>query len=141
VFRPSAEELEEIEAQDRRRREVGYIGAVTDDLFGDHAAVYEEGSRTWLVPALYTQRHHAEEARKQVEERDPEAYLGLVAKKHGEEITNRAYDNAAPLRVVWTDRDALMDWLPDTAFPAVMVDNEFKLPGNLWGDLIAERGE
>jgi hypothetical protein len=140
VFWPSAEELEEIKAQDRRSREVGYMGAVTDDLFGDHSAVYETKDRAWQVPVLYTQQHHAEEERKRIEGSDPEDYLRLVA-KHGEEVINRAYDNAAPLRVVRTDRDALIDWLPDTSFPAVMVDGEFKLPGDFWGDLVGERGE
>ena len=89
------------------------------------------------MPTLYTTREAAEEARRAIEENDPEAYLDLV-ERYGEDGTNRAYTNFAPLRVLWTDRESLIAALDAAAFPALLMDGEFRLRHALLGELLAE---
>ena len=65
---------------------------------------------------------------------EPEAYLDLV-ERFGEADVNEAFDNTAPLRAVWVDRDTVLDGLREVEFLCVMVDDRLRLRDDLIQEL------
>lgn len=55
--------------------------------------------------------------------------------------TDEALDNTAPLRVLWIDRDSLLDKLGDSDFLCVMVDHRLKLRRDFMEELRKQREE
>ncbi len=78
------------------------------------------------APMLFSTREEAEKQRRDIENTEPESYLHLV-EQFGEELTDEAFDNTSPLRVMWIDLDTLLDKLEDSDFLCVMVDHKLKL--------------
>ena len=69
-----------------------------------------------------------------VEAEEPDSHLRLI-EEHGEEVLNRAWENAAPLHVFSMDRGWLLDLLEDSDFLCVMVDGRLKLRQDLIEEL------
>jgi hypothetical protein len=61
-----------------------------------------------------------------MEAREPEIYLDLV-ERHGVADVDEAFDNTAPRRAMWLDRDTLFSQLGDCAFLCVVVDDRLRL--------------
>ena len=77
------------------------------------------------APRLWTTKKAAEDVLAELKESKPEAYLDLV-ERFGEADVNEAFDNTAPLRAVWVDRDTLLDSLREAEFLYVMVDDRLR---------------
>ena len=77
------------------------------------------------TPRIFTRKELAEERLRFHNDPDVElqAYEQLVDEL-GEADVNEAYDNSAPLRVVWTTREMLLDALEDAEFTHLMVDSQ-----------------
>jgi hypothetical protein len=93
------------------------------------------------APKLFSTRDQAEEQQRHLEDTEPEAYLELVERFEDEGLINEAFDNTPPLRVLWIDRDTLLDKLEDSEFLCVMVDDTLKLRRDFIQELSQEGGE
>ena len=113
----------------RREEAAGYApGALNPPWWTEIEGGWEHREEPEFVtaPQLYTTREHAEEALRQITDREPEDFLNLV-ERHGWVDVNEAFDNTSPLRVIWVDRETLAHSLEDAAFLCVKVDDRLKL--------------
>jgi hypothetical protein len=132
VFGLEPEKVREIRALQKRMDAIGYapgfVSAASGEGFGDIVDrwVHDEGKEYVEAPVLFTTQEAAEKEASEINESTPEAYLDLVG-RHGEDATNQAFDNYAPRRALWVDRETLLESLQEARFLCVMVDGRLKL--------------
>lgn len=124
------EEVAQIEAFKERADAVGFgVSALSPPWWTEAGSKWvhdPEGPEYLEAPMLYTTRKRAEEELRQMEAREPEMYLNLV-ERHGAADVDEAFDNTAPLRAMWLDRDTLLSQLEECDFLCVMVDDRLRL--------------
>jgi len=110
----------EIEEMIRRQHEIGFLPGALDPPFWTAVEDWPDPQ----TPRIFTTRELAEEGRSYHNDPNVElrAYRELVGTM-GEEMVDRAYDNSAPLRVVWTTWELLLDALAHTEFSHLAVDD------------------
>lgn len=134
---PTDAEEAEMDRFVERQYEVGYVPTALRipwwlEVQGKY--IHEEGREYVEAPPLYSTRERVEAEFREMEGGEPDDYLSL-RERYGETLTDAAFDDAEPLRVLWVDRGTLLDKLEDSDFLCVMVDGVLKLRRDLMEEL------
>ncbi len=97
---------------------------------------YGEGREHLEPPALYTTKERAERNLRRHQDAAPDSDLNLV-ERYGDEVANKAFNNALPLRVFEMSTDLLLIKLEYSDFLCVLVDDKLRLRQDLIDELNA----
>ena len=87
---------------------------------------HKEGIERVDAPILFTTREEAEKHLREQEESEADNYLGLV-EKFGEEEVNEAWSNTPQTKIFEVDEETLLDYLQDSDFLCVRVEDRLRL--------------